>query len=85
MAAPDHRTHRNAKCLPLFAWCFHRRAETIFPDVKWIDTYRRGYLISTYTKEKVVSDWKFIDNINNMYYSESKPSHLETIPTEPEL
>ena len=59
--------------------------ETLFPDVKWIDTYRRGYLISTYTKEKVVSDWKFIDNINNMYYSESKPSHLETILTEPEL
>jgi len=58
--------------------------ETLFTDVKWIDTYRRGYLISTYTKEKVVADWKFIDNINNMYYSESKPSHLEIITTEPE-
>jgi len=53
--------------------------ETLFPDVKWIDTYRRGYLITTYTKQKVVSNWKFINSVDNMYYSESKPSHLEVL------
>jgi alkaline phosphatase D len=53
--------------------------ETLFPDVKWIDTYRRGYLFSTYTKTSVVANWKFIDSVINMYYLESKPSHSEII------
>ena len=53
--------------------------ETLFPDVKWIDTYRRGYLISTYTKTEVSANWKFINTVDSMYYSESKPSHEEIL------
>jgi hypothetical protein len=53
--------------------------ETLFLDVKWIDTYRRGYLISTYTKTTVNANWKFINTVDTMYYSESKPSHEEII------
>ena len=53
--------------------------ETLFPDVKWIDTYRRGYLISTYTKTTVSANWKFINTIDTLYYSQSKPSHEEII------
>jgi len=53
--------------------------ETLFPDVKWIDTYRRGYLISTYTKTEVSANWKFVNTVDSMYYSESKPSHEEIL------
>lgn len=52
---------------------------TLFPDVKWIDTYRRGYLIANFTKNNVNANWKFIDNVNSKIYNESLPSHEEII------
>ena len=53
--------------------------ELLFPDVKWIDTYRRGYLLATYTKTEVNANWKFINTVDSMRYEESKPSHDEII------
>ena len=45
------------------------------PNVEWVDTSRRGYLLSTYTKTNVNANWQFINTTNSMMYTKSIPSH----------
>jgi len=51
----------------------------LFNDVKWIDTYRKGYSFITFTENDCKAEWRFIDKVDTMYYKQSKPTHIEVI------
>ncbi len=51
----------------------------LFNDVKWVDTYRRGYSFVTFTENDCTAEWRFINRVDTMYYKQSKPTHVEVI------
>jgi len=45
--------------------------ENIVDDLRWMDSYRRGYLKMTFTAAEAKGEWVFVDQVLSRNYTSS--------------